>query len=293
MNLRLLQLGDSALPIGGYSHSWGLEAAIDRGEVRDAVSLERWVRFWLRYSFGPCEGVVVVAVCRAANAADWPLIAEANDFLEATVVPTTLRHASREMGGQLLNLAESWSWAAVAVAGLRHAAAEAPEGRPSVARGETPGSEEPRNNREVPEGRPYRAAPPGLVREGKGVPECQGLKPLASDGRPSGADNRHSSVPWHHPPVFATLAASAGAAPTDALLVFLHQAVLGVISAGVRAVPIGHTHGPQVLSRLHDDIRDLSTELVGRDPYTAGSFCPAYEVLCDAQTHLYTRLFRS
>ena len=30
MNLRLLQLGDSALPIGGYSHSWGLEAAIEQ-----------------------------------------------------------------------------------------------------------------------------------------------------------------------------------------------------------------------------------------------------------------------
>src|SRR5436190_900633 len=83
-------------------------------------------------------------------------------------------------------------------------------------------------------------------------------------------------------------AASAGATPADALLVYLHQAALGVIGAGVRAVPIGHTHGQQVLSRLHDDIRDLADELAGRDLDTAGSFCPAYEVLCDAQTHLYT-----
>jgi urease accessory protein len=217
MNLRLLQLGDSALPIGGYSHSWGLEAAIDHGDVRDAASLERWVRLWLRHSIGPCEGIVVAAVCGGAAAA------EANDLLEATVVPMTLRHASREMGGQLLNLADAWAWAAAAVAGLR-------------------------------------AASPG---------------------------------PWHHAPVFATLAAAAGAVPTDALLVYLHQAALGVISAGVRAVPVGHTHGQQVLTRLHDDIRDLASELAGRDLSTAGSFCPAYEVLCHAQTHLYTRLFRS
>jgi urease accessory protein len=102
-----------------------------------------------------------------------------------------------------------------------------------------------------------------------------------------------SPGPWHHAPVFATLAAAAGATPTAALLVYLHQAALGVIGAGVRAIPIGHTHGQQVLSRLHDDISGLAAELAGRDLDTAGSLCPAYEILCDAQTHLYTRLFRS
>ena len=47
MNLRILQLGDSALPIGGYSHSWGLEAAIAQNLVTDAAGLEHWVRQWL------------------------------------------------------------------------------------------------------------------------------------------------------------------------------------------------------------------------------------------------------
>jgi urease accessory protein len=224
MNLPLLQIGDSALPIGGYSHSWGLEAAIDRGEVRDTASLERWVRLWLHQALGPCEGVVVAVACRATAAADWPLVAVANDLLDASLAPTTLRHASREMGGQLLALAEGWEWA-----------------RPLLA---------------------LRA--------------CD--------------DERRV---WHHAPVFATLAAIAGATPADALLVYLHQAALGVISAGVRAVPIGHTHGQQVLSRLHDDIRALAAEIADRDLDTAGSFCPAYEVLCHSQTHLYTRLFRS
>ncbi len=224
MNLALLQLGDSALPIGGYSHSWGLEAAIDRGAVRDAASLERWVRLWLRHSLGPCEGVVVAAVCRAAVAGDWRSVMAANDLLDASLAPTTLRAASREMGEQLLALAEGWDWA-----------------KPSLA---------------------LRA----------GADECRA---------------------WHHAAVFATLAAAAGAGPADALRVYLHQAALGVIGAGVRAIPVGHTHGQQVLSRLHDDIRELADDLAGRDLDTAGSFCPAYEVLCHAQTHLYTRLFRS
>ena len=50
VNLCLLQISDSALPISGYTHSWGLEGAIARGLVRDAESLERWTLRWLRTS---------------------------------------------------------------------------------------------------------------------------------------------------------------------------------------------------------------------------------------------------
>jgi urease accessory protein len=240
MNLPLLQLGDSALPIGGYSHSWGLEAAIERGVVRDAATLERWVRLWLHHAVGPCEGVVVAAVCRAATEGDVPTVEQANELLEASFTPATLRIASREMGEQLLALAESWPWAASAASLTRS------------------------------------------VSEGDGA---SSLTLRVSEMEPG--------ISWHHPVVFATLAATAGATPGDALRVYLHQAALGVISAGVRAIPIGHTHGQQVLARLHGDIEELAGELGGRELETAGSFCPAYEVLCHAQTQLYTRLFRS
>ncbi len=228
MNLRLLQLGDSALPIGGYCHSWGLEAAIDRGLVRDAATLERWTRLWLRHTIAPFEAIVVAAVCRAAQAGDWPLVLSANRFVWATLAPPTLRQASRDMGEQLLALAEPWPWAESAVQALRR----------------------------------------------------------STDDDPATAE-------WHHAIVFATLAAAAGAAPEEALAVYLHQAALGVIGAGVRAVPIGHTHGQQILARLHGELEALAHDAAGRALETAGSFCPAYEVLCDAQRTLYTRLFRS
>src|SRR6266702_3476218 len=99
-SLRLFQLGDSALPIGGYSHSWGLEAAIERGLVREAVGLESWTRSFLREVLGPLEGVIVAAVAREPDCA-----VEANDLLWASLSPPTLRHASRDMGEQLLSLA--------------------------------------------------------------------------------------------------------------------------------------------------------------------------------------------
>ena len=93
--------------------------------------------------------------------------------------------------------------------------------------------------------------------------------------------------------MFGVLAAAACSDPREALAVFLHQATLGMIGAGVRAVPIGHTHGQQVLAYLQDDIRNLAADLVGRDLETAGAGCPFYEVLCDEQTRLYARMFRS
>ena len=240
MHLPLLQLGDSALPIGGYSHSWGLEAAIERGLVRDPATLECWVRSWLHHAIGPCEGVVVAAVCRAAAEGDAAALGQANELLDAGLTPATLRSASREMGEQLLALAESWPWAASSPTSARSAS------------------------------------------KGENV-SLLALRAAVGE-QPS---------PWHHAVVFATLAATAGATPGDALRVYLHQAALGVISAGVRAIPIGHTHGQQVLARLHGDLEALAGKLEGRELETAGSFCPAYEVLCYAQTRLYTRLFRS
>ena len=225
MNLALLQIGDSALPIGGYSHSWGVEAAVARGLVADAPGLERWLRCWLRYAAGPSEGVVVAAACRAAAAGDWPEVRRANELLGASLTPPTLRAASGEMGEHLLSLAEAWAWAGTAAAALR-----------------------------------------GVSR----------------------ADQE-----WHHAPVFGALAAAAAAAPSEAVLVYLHQAALGVVGAGVRAVPIGHSHGQQVLARLHDDLYALAEECAAGSLEDAGAFCPAYEVLCYAQSGLYTRLFRS
>ena len=98
---------------------------------------------------------------------------------------------------------------------------------------------------------------------------------------------------WHHAVVFGILGAIADAPAIETLGVYLHQAVIGMIGAGVRAVPINHTHGQQILAYLHPDVETLSREMCEREPERAGSGCPFYEILCDEQTRLYTRLFRS
>ena len=66
---------------------------------------------------------------------------------------------------------------------------------------------------------------------------------------------------WHHAPVFGALASLCDSTPTQAVAVWLHQATLGMISAGVRGIPIGHTHGQQVLARLQDLLQALAEDL--------------------------------
>ena len=87
MNLRLLQITDSALPIGGYTHSWGLEAAIASGLVHDPESLERWTRRWLRTSLGPMEGVIVASAVRATQGGFPAELLELNRLVNASMVP--------------------------------------------------------------------------------------------------------------------------------------------------------------------------------------------------------------
>jgi urease accessory protein len=41
--VRLLQLASPALPVGGYSYSQGLEAAVEARDVHDAASAEAWI----------------------------------------------------------------------------------------------------------------------------------------------------------------------------------------------------------------------------------------------------------
>ena len=114
-------------------------------------------------------------------------------------------------------------------------------------------------------------------------------EPLDRFLQPTGGDPSG----WHHAVAFGLLGALADGEPRDVLAAYLHQAALGMIGAGVRAIPVGHTHGQQILAYLHDDLRDLAAALHDRPQETAGSGCPFYEILCDEQTQLYARMFRS
>ncbi len=63
--LRVLQLSSAALPIGAFSYSHGLEAAIDAGWVGDVQALVEWQDALLTGPLG-CVDVPIFARCHAA-----------------------------------------------------------------------------------------------------------------------------------------------------------------------------------------------------------------------------------
>jgi urease accessory protein len=66
---RMLQFGDSMFPIGGFSFSSGLESAIQKGVVVDAVTLRAFSRTAVEQA-ARGDGIALVAAHRAATAGD-------------------------------------------------------------------------------------------------------------------------------------------------------------------------------------------------------------------------------
>ena len=98
--------------------------------------------------------------------------------------------------------------------------------------------------------------------------------------------------PWHHAIVFGWLGALADCNPHEVLTAYLHQAALGMIGAG---------SGPSrsaILTASRCWPISTTTSATwprARRPRPGGRRrgCPFYEILCDEQTQLYARMFRS
>ncbi len=103
--LSLLHFADSALPTGGYAHSFGLEAYCQEGVVTDAAGVERFLRSHLEGAAGPCDATAAVAALRAFGAADLATCRELDATLEAMKTVREFREASRQMGRQTLRVA--------------------------------------------------------------------------------------------------------------------------------------------------------------------------------------------
>lgn len=104
--LRLLQYGDSALPIGGFSFSGGVESAVASGLIKSVEELDSYLCQSLRNS-ALTDGVAALHAHRGAIAGNIGSIVEADCKLYRTKLLAENRQMSIRLGSRLLSLARS------------------------------------------------------------------------------------------------------------------------------------------------------------------------------------------
>ncbi|HBO1212815.1 TPA: urease accessory protein UreF [Pseudomonas aeruginosa] len=102
-----LRLASSQLPIGGYSYSQGLEAALDNGWVRDAESARTWLVDQLQLNLARFEAPLLAGLLRAALVGDWDACDAASERHRASRETRELAQESRQMGFSLHQLLEA------------------------------------------------------------------------------------------------------------------------------------------------------------------------------------------
>ena len=107
--VRLLQLASPTLPVGAYSYSQGLEAAIEQGVVHDAGSAQRWIGDVLALTVASLEGPVMLRLMRAWQDGDPAAARNWNDEFLASRETAELRAETLQMGFSLRRLLEDLS----------------------------------------------------------------------------------------------------------------------------------------------------------------------------------------
>ncbi|HEU4845572.1 MAG TPA: urease accessory UreF family protein [Burkholderiaceae bacterium] len=122
--LNLLQFASPALPIGAYSYSQGLEAALENGMVRDAASARAWIARHLHDVVAQWEAPVCWRLMRAYARRDAQAVAEWTERFIASRDSAEFRAETIQMGYSLARLIAELD---IADAGLLALLQRAPE----------------------------------------------------------------------------------------------------------------------------------------------------------------------
>ena len=99
--LRLIWLASPALPVGGFSYSEGLEAAVDAGIVSNESDAAAWLLDQLHLGLARSELPVVAQAIRAWRRADLGTVESSNAWIASTRESSELRQQTEQMGRSL------------------------------------------------------------------------------------------------------------------------------------------------------------------------------------------------
>ena len=102
--LNLLQLSDPALPIGGFSHSAGLETYVQEGIVNDITTVRNFVTQMLQQNLQCTDAAFMSLAFDAATHDNVEEILSLDVECTAVKMPMEMRQASTKMGMRLMKI---------------------------------------------------------------------------------------------------------------------------------------------------------------------------------------------
>jgi len=105
--LHILWLASPTLPVGGFSYSEGLEAAVDAGLVSDEASAASWLIDQLHLGLARCDLAVVAQAIPAWQAGNLPRIQQLNAWVLTTRETHEFRLQTEQMGRSMLEWTRS------------------------------------------------------------------------------------------------------------------------------------------------------------------------------------------
>jgi urease accessory protein len=100
--LQLMWLASPALPVGGFSYSEALEAAVEAQLVGNEAQAMQWLRDQLQLSLARSEMAVVSKAFGAWQREDMSSIAELNTWVSCTRETAELRQQTEQMGRSMV-----------------------------------------------------------------------------------------------------------------------------------------------------------------------------------------------
>ena len=100
--LQLMWLASPALPVGGFSYSEGLEAAVEAGQIDGEDAAGRWLADQLALGLARADLAVLAQALPAWQAHDVARVQALNDWVQQTRETAELRQQTEQMGRSLL-----------------------------------------------------------------------------------------------------------------------------------------------------------------------------------------------
>lgn len=100
----LLHLADPTLPIGGYTHSNGLETYVQERIVHNLATAKEFVRNMLQYNLKFNDGSFVKLAYKAAEKGDLQALLDLDNECNAIKCPKEIRQASQKLGLRLIKI---------------------------------------------------------------------------------------------------------------------------------------------------------------------------------------------